>query len=260
VAYGEAYAGFMGSVHVCVDRAREAVPISASRILARPLAHLEFLEPCVRAYFIPRVAIVGADSTGKTTLARALAAHYRTTWVPEYGRTYWDGLLTLGEVRSTTADFVHIAEAQHRMEDMLARSANRVLICDTDALTTYLWHERYLGSDAPAVRALAAARRYALTILTGDEVPWEDDGTRDRFDDRPRFHARFRAELEALGRPFITLDGPPERRLAAAVEATERMLAEADDGTADDGTTGRPDQEPVSSCRPVVPSSRLRRY
>jgi NadR type nicotinamide-nucleotide adenylyltransferase len=236
-AYGETYAHFLGCSHVSVDPERRLVPISASLILARPLAHLEYLEPGVRAHFIPRVALVGAESTGKTTLARALAAHYGTTWVPEYGRPYWDGLLTLPRLDCTTADFVHIAEAQQRMEDALARHAQRVLICDTDALTTELWHERYLQHDAPAVRALADARQYALYLLTADEIPWQDDGTRDSPHLRPWFQSRFRQELEARQKPFIYLDGPPDRRLATAVAAIDRLLAEAGDPLATRPTT-----------------------
>src|SRR5688572_30111190 len=91
-----------------------------------------------------RVVLVGAESTGKTTLAKQLADHYRTARVPEYGRPYWEGLLPSATAAYTTLDFVHIAESQQRMEGMLARHANRVLICDTDAFTTWLWHELYL--------------------------------------------------------------------------------------------------------------------
>src|SRR4051812_25881583 len=99
------------------------------------------LEPRLTNDLGLRVVLVGAESTGKTTLARLLAAHYQTAWVPEYGRPYWDGLLTSTSAAYTTEDFVHIAVTQQRMEDMLARHANRVLICDTDAFTTWLWHE-----------------------------------------------------------------------------------------------------------------------
>ncbi|MGE3270007.1 MAG: AAA family ATPase, partial [Chloroflexota bacterium] len=124
-AYGEAYTRYLGCDHVCVDQERTTVPISASQILARPLAHLEFLEPPVRAHFVLRVVLVGAESTGKTTLARQLAAHYQTAWVPEYGRPYWDGLLPSAATAYSTQDFIHIAETQQAMEDMLARHANR---------------------------------------------------------------------------------------------------------------------------------------
>ena len=228
-AHGEPYARHLRCAHVPVDPARERVPISGSRILAQPLAHLTYLEPPVRAYFVPRVALVGAESTGKTTLARALAARCRTVWVREYGRTYWDRLLTRGEIACTTADFVHIAEAPARLEDMLARHAERVLLCDTDPFCTGLWHERYLGGDCAPLREAARSRRYALHVLCGDDIPWEDDGTRERAGERPWFQARFRSELPGLGAPWIAVTGPLERRTARASAAIDRLLAEGGD-------------------------------
>jgi NadR type nicotinamide-nucleotide adenylyltransferase len=182
-------------------------------------------EPGLQAHFVLRVALVGAESTGKTTLARALAAHYGTVWVPEYGRLYWEGLLTLPSIASTTADFVHIAEAQQLMEDRLARHARRVLICDTDALATWLWHERYQGTDAPSVRRLADARHYALYLLAGDEIPWADDGIRDRADERSWFQNRFRQALQERPEPVVTVEGSPAARLARAIEAIDALLA-----------------------------------
>jgi NadR type nicotinamide-nucleotide adenylyltransferase len=192
-----------------------------------------------------RIALVGAESTGKTTLARQLAAHYKTAWVPEYGRPYWEGLLPSSTTAYTTLDFVHIAEVQAQMEDMLARHANRVLICDTDAFTTWLWHELYLGHDgydpaaspmrpavsapgmdASAIRTIADRHRHALHILAGDEIPWEDDGTRDRPQRRHWFQERFRQELARTGRRYVEISGRPEARLAKAVAVIDRLLAE----------------------------------
>jgi NadR type nicotinamide-nucleotide adenylyltransferase len=87
-AYGDELARRLGARHVAVDRERRAVPVSATRIRAAPLANWEYLPPCVRPHYALRVAIVGAESTGKTTLARELAARRRTAWVPEFARAY----------------------------------------------------------------------------------------------------------------------------------------------------------------------------
>jgi HTH-type transcriptional repressor of NAD biosynthesis genes len=225
-AYGEAYTRYLGCDHVCVDRARTTVPISASQILARPLAHLDFLEPIVRAEFVLRVVLVGAESTGKTTLARQLADQYQTAWVQEYGRPYWEGLLPSAATAYSSQDFVHIAQVQQAMEDMLARHANRVLICDTDAFTTSLWHELYMGHSSLAVQEIAEGHRHALHILTGDEIAWEDDGTRDQPERRKWFQGRFREELARTGRPFVEVAGTPEERLTAATVAIDRLLRE----------------------------------
>ena len=86
--YGDRYAALMGSTHVKVDRARLVVPCSGTRVRDDPLAWWEYIAPPVRAYYCRRVCMVGAESSGTTTLAAALAAHYDTAWVPEYGREY----------------------------------------------------------------------------------------------------------------------------------------------------------------------------
>ena len=87
--YGERFAACLGCRHVLVDRARVAVPVSGTAVRADPLAHWDFLEPPVRGFYAKRVVLVGAESTGKTTLATALAAALDTVWVAEYGREHW---------------------------------------------------------------------------------------------------------------------------------------------------------------------------
>jgi HTH-type transcriptional regulator, transcriptional repressor of NAD biosynthesis genes len=94
--YGGPWARFLGCRHVLVDREGVRFPVSASAVPAAPLKHWEFLEPGVRAYFAKRVCVVGAESTGKTRLARELAEHYRTAWVPEYARQHCEKLLASG--------------------------------------------------------------------------------------------------------------------------------------------------------------------
>jgi HTH-type transcriptional repressor of NAD biosynthesis genes len=86
--YGEGWAKALGSTHVQVDKARVEVPVSGTMIRANPLGYLDYLEPCVREYYVKRVVLVGAESCGKTTLAEALASEYCTKWVPEYGRPF----------------------------------------------------------------------------------------------------------------------------------------------------------------------------
>lgn len=138
--YGDRYAALMGAKHICVDRARTRVPISGTAVRRDPFAHWEFVEPPVRGWLTKRVCVLGAESTGTTTLARALAEHYRTEWVEEYGREYSETKLAAGETVWRTEVFLHIAVEQSRREHEAARRANRLLICDTNAFATSLWH------------------------------------------------------------------------------------------------------------------------
>lgn len=224
-AYGDTYARHLGCRHVEVDRARRAVPCSGTAIRADPLAQWAYLEPPVRSHFARRVCVVGAESTGTTTLALALAAHYDTAWVPEYGREYSEAKLARGEYdRWTSDEFAHIAAEQGRREDVAAPRANRVLICDTDAFATGIWHRRYLGARSAAVEALADCYRPDLYLLTDVGIPFVQDGTRDGEAIRGWMHDTFVAELAAQRRPYVPIAGSPEERLARAVRAIGTLV------------------------------------
>lgn len=227
--YGEPYARAMGCRHVLVDKARIAFPVSGTAVRRDPFANWRFLEPPVRAHFAKRVCVLGAESTGTTTLARDLAARYRTVWVPEYGRFYSEGKYSADGHSWTSEEFTHIARTQAEAEDRLARDANKVVICDTDPFATTIWHERYMGRPSDEVRAIADARRYDLYILTGDEIPFVQDGLRDGEGMRHAMHRRFEEALRESGRPHVVVRGTREERLEQAVALVDRLLS-ADDG------------------------------
>ncbi len=228
--YGHAYALFMGTKHVLVDKDRLVVPISGTKVRSNPLRHFEFLEPCVRKYFVKRIAIVGAESTGTTTLAKDLAAHYKTVWAPEFGRMYSEGKLFADKNAAwRSEEFEIIARAQNDLEDALAESCNGLLICDTDAFATGIWHERYMGRRSPRVEQIAEAHVHDLYIVTGDEIPFEQDGTRDGEHIRHWMHERFLERLKEDHKPHIIVRGNREVRLQKAIEAiaTRSMHATA---------------------------------
>jgi NadR type nicotinamide-nucleotide adenylyltransferase len=224
-AYGDPYAKYMGCVHVLVDRARTTIPISGTMVRSDPQKSAKFLEPHVKAHFAKRICVLGAESTGTTTLAKALADHYHCVWVPEYGRYYSEGRLPLGEdVKWTSEEFVAIAKAQQVLENSLAASSNGLVICDTDAFATSVWHERYLHTTSPEVEAIADAALHDLYILTGDEIPFVQDGTRDGEHIRHDMHKRFVEKLSETKRPYILVSGSPQERLAAAITAINMLL------------------------------------
>ena len=99
-----------------------------------------------------------------------------------------------------------------------------MVICDTDAFATRLWHHRYLGAFSPAVDAIAASHRPDLYLLTGDEIPFVQDGLRDGEGIRHAMHAHFEQELARQEVPFHLLRGSHEKRLARAIELVEEVL------------------------------------
>ncbi|WP_328418782.1 AAA family ATPase [Micromonospora sp. NBC_00389] len=233
-AYGAELARRFDAVPVSVDPDRRTVPVSGTAVRADPVGHWRWLSPPVRAWFVRRVVVVGAESTGTTTMAMALAAHYRTGWVPEYGRELTARKLarlredspgaSVFDVSWDRDDFRTVVREQQAAEDAAARSSGPLLFCDTDARATAVWEERYLGSTSPAVRA--AARRPALYLLTDHRgVPFADDGLRDGEHLRGWMTERFRTELAGCGVPVVELVGPHAERLPRAVAACDALLA-----------------------------------
>ena len=167
---------------------------------------------------VKRVCLLGAESTGKTTLARALAAAYGTAWNPEYGRPYTE----VGrdpEAPWTSGEFTHIARIQCWYEDCLAGSADGLLFCDTDAFTTALFHEVYLGEPTHAFDDLVA-RRYDLFLVCGLDVPGATTGSRVR--GTAALDARALPRPRAgSGAPWLLLEGTREERLRASKVAVD---------------------------------------
>ncbi|MES2888792.1 MAG: AAA family ATPase [Pseudomonadota bacterium] len=197
---------------VQVDVARQHVPISATRIRHDPQAHRVWLSPAVWADFVPRVVLLGGESSGKTTLARALAEALQTEWVPEYGRELWErrgGHLD-------AADLQFIAEEQVRREDRAATRARAHLVCDTSPLTT-LGYSLWLFGQAPAALQALAERRYALHVLCAPDMPFEQDGTRRDAafrDQQHRWYLERCAALQAQGHAVCHVRGSVAQRVA----------------------------------------------
>ena len=158
--------------------------IDSRVVRADALAALDQLPGGTRASVVRRVCVLGAESTGKTTVARDLADALATVWVPEYGRDYTETLPDRLRYVWTTPDFEIISKRQNWNEDRAARYANRIVIVDTDAFATSLFHELYVGYRAPELDAYL--RSYDLYLLTSIDTPFEMDTTGLRYDGETR--------------------------------------------------------------------------
>lgn len=182
--------------------------------------------PRARRKSVARVCIIGAESTGKTTLAAALADHYGTLWVPEYGAPYHH--VGRGDPHRPWApdEFVHIARIREWLEEFLAGYADRVLFCDTDTFVTAVFHEVYLGTKNDELEAEGRARKYALYVLCDVDTPFHLDklGLR-REDARQRMHQRYADYVRSTGAAWIGVSGPHEERMLAATAAIDGLLS-----------------------------------
>lgn len=198
--------------HICVDKARAAVPISATQIRCDPHGYREFLAPEVYAHFVQRVCILGSESSGKTTLAQALATRLGTNWVAEYGRELWDrqnGVLHF-------EDMLRLALVQIERELKLRAQANRWLFCDTSPLTTLFYSGEMFNRVDPRLQHLAE-RRYDRVFLCAPDFAFVQDGTRRGESFRMRQHEWYLKELTTRKISFRLLEGPVSDRLAAAI-------------------------------------------
>jgi len=222
--YGDAYATHLGCVHESVDPARTSVPCSGTAVRDDPFAMWNYIDPPVRAWYAKRVVVVGAESTGTTTLACDLAEAFGTVWVPEYGREYSEEKLSRGETEWRSEEFLTIAREQTQRENVTARSAHRLLICDTNAFATCLWHRRYMGFDDAALADVATSCRADLYLLTGDEIPFVQDGLRDGEHIRHEMHRWFAEELARRSTPWHLLTGDRNSRLAQATRHISHLF------------------------------------
>lgn len=246
--YGAELGRRLGAKSVCVDAARALAPVSGTQVRRDPVGAWEHLAPPVRGGLALRVAVVGAESTGKTTLAAQIAQKLRARpgalglarWAAEVGREHTAGFLAreraraqlegraepgLEELAWPSEAFEAIAAEQNRREDAEARAGGPVLVCDTDAFATGVWHERYVGRRSPRVEALG--RKAALYLLTHpDDVPFVQDGLRDGERIRRWMTEVFAARLEETGRRWRWIRGSPEQRLEIALAAIDARVAE----------------------------------
>lgn len=224
-AYGAELARRLDATWVQVDPGRQRNPISGTAVRADLAGHWHELSPATRAGLAARVVVLGAESTGSTTLAEDLSSHLGTLWVPEYGREHT--FAREGELAAPwrSDEFDLIVDRQIAMEDAaLRRTPIPLLICDTDVLATAVWHERYIGAPAPRIHERAADHAPDLYLLTGDEIAWVDDGSRDGEHIRSAMQQRFRDVLAAQSVPWVEVRGSRAERLSAATGHIELAL------------------------------------
>jgi NadR type nicotinamide-nucleotide adenylyltransferase len=159
---------------------------------------------------VRRIAILGAESSGKSTLAAGLAERYGTLWVPEYLREFVD---THGRVPREEDQF-GIARTQLEREQQGAPRAHRFLFCDTTPLMTAVYSRIYWQRVDAQLEALARGHDYALTLVTALDTPWVADGLqRESEAVRQSVHRLLLETLDERAIPFVLLEGSLPHRL-----------------------------------------------
>ena len=248
-SYGAELAERLGAVHVLHDRERRRIPMSGTAGRARLADRWMQLAEPARLDLATRIVVIGAESTGTTTLSVALRAHYRARHgfesiaeVDEYGRrfTYELHERAAAEARASGSPkprvddlvwlpehFAEIARTQTRMEQSAAVEC-ALVIADTDAFATSLWERRYLGTHSSAALEAATTdlpRRDLYLITDHVDVPFDQDGWRDGEHIRGEMTGWIVDGLSARGLPWVLLRGAHSTRLEYSIEVIDALFA-----------------------------------
>ncbi|WP_201511632.1 AAA family ATPase [Psychrobacter alimentarius] len=165
------------------------------------------------------IAILGAESTGKTTLCRDLAEHFGSLWVPEYMRTYLQKKWNDEQLTCTWEDLLPIAQGQIKLENTLAKQTAYTsdtptyLFCDTSLFELMVYSNWYYGDCPEALTTAALTHDYDLILLTSVDVPWVADDLRDSPYQREEISAFFENQLMNHQKAYRHVGGAREDRV-----------------------------------------------
>ncbi|AOM77561.1 AAA family ATPase [Pedobacter steynii] len=169
---------------------------------------------------IKKIAIVGPESTGKSTITQQLAKHYKTLWVPEYARYYCAALTD----PCTLQDEINMFHGQLALEESILAIAEKELIfCDTTFITVKIWSDEVFGETPRMVLDALPNYTYDLYLLMDIDLPWQEDPLRDFPHKREHFMQIWHQELLNLNANYVLISGQ-EERLKNAIEAVQLFL------------------------------------
>ena len=212
--YGDHVSKALGAVDRRVDMERIVYPISATMVRHDAYGNVIYVPDVVYRDLITKVVFLGSESTGKTTIAKALAERFNTEVMPEYGAEYWfenqrDGILIPEQM-------VEIACGHIERENEKVLKSNNYCFIDTNAITTYMFAKDYHGYALPELEQLAhnCNDRYDLVFLCEDDIPYDDTWDRRGAENRVIFQKKIIADLVERKIPFIRLRGNIQERIA----------------------------------------------
>lgn len=210
--------------HIVIDPQRKNYNISATMIRKEgAMEHWERLPTVVKPYFVKKVVIVGTESAGKSTLVQNLACLYNTTYVEEFGRTFYDGI---GSYDTLPDDFPEIAFQHHLLIQNQLQKAEKLLFIDTEALVTQYFSIAYEGIRQPILDEIAKLQQFDLWLFLEPDVKWIDDGTRVFGEEeiRIRNNAWLKSILAEKGIQYVSISGNYQERLKQAMGQVNKLM------------------------------------
>lgn len=220
-AYGDLFASFLGAEHILFDELRVQVPVSASAIRQKPFAYWNFLPPEVQPYFVKKVALVGSESTGKSTLAERLAIHYKTTFVPEMARE------VIGHTNQcTSSDLRQIATLHATAILEKVKDANKILFRDTELTITKSYALFLFGENLRVPEWVEKANQCDLYLFLDTSCPFIQDGTRLEEAERQALSESHLSTLKKAMLSYRILNGNWEERFEKACREIDYFISQ----------------------------------
>lgn len=170
---------------------------------------------------ITKIAVVGPESTGKSTMASYLATHFGTLAIPEYSRYYCEDL----NREYTLQDEINMFYGQVALEEaLLPLAQNDLVICDTTILTVKVWCDHLFQHTPEKILKEIQTREYTGYLLMDIDLPWENDPLRDFPDKREHFMRVWEEELEALQAQYIKVSGKGDARGQNGLSAALQLI------------------------------------
>lgn len=217
--YGKYLANHLGIDHLSYDEARLDWPVSSSRIRKFPLQFWDYLPDPVKPWFVKKIVLLGSESTGKSTLAEKLAAHYQTVFVPEMARE------VIGHTNECSIeDLYQIAQLQAKTITEKQLHANRFLFIDTDFNITRSYAQFLFHQDLQLPHWIEEASKADLYLFLETDCPYVQDGTRLNQEERSELSKAHKAQLKKAAITYRTISGKWKERFTLACSLVDKTF------------------------------------
>ncbi len=223
--YGDDFARYLDVEHVLVDQERKAFPVSGTKVRENAFGVWDYVLDNVKYAYNKKVVIVGPESTGKSTLIKRLSKYYDTNYTEEYGREYTE---KSGTDNLSLKDFENIADEHFYRHCRDKMKSEKILFVDTEAITTKIFAEMYLGGEVKSetIDKIIERQKFDLWLLMDIDIPWVDDGTRDFKDPeiRKNHFKRLKKVLDENNIKYHVIKGIGDDRFNSAHKYVEEIL------------------------------------
>ncbi len=223
--YGEPFSKHLNIENYVVDLKKLVIPISGTKARTQPFKYWDYLPDVVKPYFVKRIVIMGPESVGKSNLTKKLASHYFTNFVIEYGRIVYED----NNNSISINDFVPISIGRQSLENWLIKSSNKLLFCDTEDLTTYIFSKMYFPDEYESIKGhfdtvLSMNNPYDLYILLKTDCIAKQDGTRNFLEEREDHYDVIKNEMINRGYNFVEIGGDWENRYQESLKVINKLI------------------------------------